>query len=74
MKSDLDGMSERLRTMRHKRMLTQMQLEEKSGVSHGTISNLERGRSHANIDPIVLICDALDIPVQWVICGGEMPE
>lgn len=71
MKSDLKGMANRLRIARKRKGLTMIELAQKAGVSVQGISNVENGRSTATIWLMANICDALDVPLQWMVYGGE---
>ncbi|MFD4660851.1 helix-turn-helix domain-containing protein [Kitasatospora sp. NPDC058444] len=60
----------RLRSMRRERGLSQVQLQERSGVDNKTISRVENGHRNVGLDELVRLADALDVPV-WRLLRDE---
>lgn len=51
----------KIKELREKRKLTQVQLEELSNVSHNYISEVERGLHDTSIEVLVKLCIALKV-------------
>lgn len=73
MKADLNGMPGRIQAARELSGKTQVELAEQVYCNNRTLSNMERGRTVPNVDTLARICDALDISMQWIVYGGELP-
>ena len=56
----------RLKAIRHWRGMTQMQLEFKTGIGQGYLSDLESGRRSGTWETIAKLAQALDVPVAWL--------
>lgn len=56
---------ERLRNLRKSRAMTIEALAERSGVSSGLISQVERGRVSPTMDSFWKLCQALDVPLHF---------
>jgi transcriptional regulator with XRE-family HTH domain len=76
------GMNEagpRLRQLRKSRKLTLLEVAERSGVTKGFLSLLERGHSRVSVPTLLRICDAIgitigslfDYPVETVVREGS---
>ncbi|MFM9917924.1 helix-turn-helix domain-containing protein [Lacisediminihabitans sp. H27-G8] len=76
------GMNEagpRLRQLRKSRRLTLLEVAERSGVTKGFLSLLERGHSRVSVPTLLRICDAIgitigslfDYPVETVVRKGS---
>ena len=52
-----------LRTLREQRGFTKCAMSERSGVSLSTLSRLESGRSVPNIETLVKLANAIEIPL-----------
>lgn len=72
MKTDLNGMTGRIRAARELSSKTKKELAEETYCSKCTVANMECGRNMPNIDTLARICEALDVSLQWVLCGGEI--
>lgn len=60
-------MGSKVREFREKRKMSQEELAEKSGVSRGTISAIETGRSeNVNSKTLLRIAEALDTTVDQI--------
>lgn len=57
---------EKLRLRRKQKRLSIKQVSEKSGISIGMLSLVERGRSMPSVRSMRAICDALEMPVRWL--------
>lgn len=55
----------RIRTLRKSKQITLAQLAEKSDLSIGYISQLERGLAQPSINALINIAQQLDVTVQW---------
>lgn len=55
---------ERIRQLRKSRDFTQEQLAERTGRSVDAVSNLERGINTPNFNSLVLLGEALDVPLR----------
>jgi len=56
----------RLKAIRHWRDMTQMQVEFKTGIGQGYLSDLENGRRAGTPETIAKLAQALDVPVAWL--------
>jgi transcriptional regulator with XRE-family HTH domain len=65
-------LGERLKFCRLAREMTQTQLEEITGVSHGTISAYELDKYEPTLFGICCLADALDIPLDFL--AGRLTE
>ena len=63
----------RLAEKRKKLMLTQVEVEEKAGLSRRYLSNIERGRSIPSIDVLMQVADILHMTPDEVLIGA-VPE
>ena len=63
---------ERLKMCRLAREMSQVKLEDKSGVSHGTISSYELDKSEPTLLYASCLADALDIPLDFL--AGRLTE
>ncbi len=63
---------DRLRRLRRERMLTQLQLAERAGVAHTTISRIESGAiEYPRFDTIRDLAAALGVDPAELVRGGE---
>lgn len=66
-----------LRSWRHKRRVSQLDLALSSGVSQRHVSFLESGRSHPSRGMVVQLSEALDVPLrarnEWLSAAGFAP-
>lgn len=66
------GVGHRLRLRRKVRRLSLQDVAERSGLSIGLVSQIERGLSTASLRSLNLICRALDMPMRWLFeCEAE---
>ncbi|WP_151718427.1 helix-turn-helix domain-containing protein [Gemmobacter serpentinus] len=61
----------KLRLRRKRRQLSLKEVSEKSGLSIGLLSLVERGLTMPSVRSMRAICGALDMPVLWLFEGGE---
>jgi transcriptional regulator with XRE-family HTH domain len=58
-----------LKDLRKRRGLTLVQLAQASGVAHGNLSRIERGREGVTVKRVVQIADALAMPASEVFAA-----
>lgn len=72
------NIGEAIKEMRTDRRLSQKELAEKAAISQNALCNIEKGYSFPSKDTIKAICDAMDIPVSWLlfslITEEDVPE
>lgn len=56
----------RIRSLRKLKGLTLMQLSQRTGLSHGYLSQIERGISQPSVASLVEIAQALGVTMQWL--------
>ena len=59
---------------RKQKNMTQAMLGEKVGVTNKTISRWETGKYMPDLDTIPVLCNALDISVNELLCGEHINE
>ncbi len=69
--SQKSGLGQQIRQRRRIKDFTLTQLAEKSGLSVGLLSQIERGISSPSLKSMTQICSALDIPVSWLFDNGS---
>lgn len=76
----LSSVLDRIDQRRNELGLTEQALSIKSGCSKDLIRNWRRKvaagdhRSGANMGSLEAIASALDVPVQWLLTGGDLPS
>lgn len=68
-KSEIKAFGKRLKTIRQKKGLTQLDLELESGISRTEISRIENGQKNIEFFTIVKLADALDIDIAKFFIG-----
>ena len=68
------NIGEAIKEMRTDRGLSQKELAEMSGISQNALCNIEKGYSFPSNDTIKAICDAMDIPVSWLLFSSITEE
>lgn len=63
-----------LRIARNQLGLTQQQVADRANISLNHYSEIERGTAKPSIDILILICDALHLPVPEVFRGVVVPK
>lgn len=66
-----EGFSQRLRTLRKARDLSQTQLGEKAGLHYTHIGRFERGTSRPGGDTLKRLADALDTTSDYLLDGAS---
>ncbi|WP_147181722.1 MULTISPECIES: helix-turn-helix domain-containing protein [Alphaproteobacteria] len=66
--SELGG---RIRLRRKVKRLTLAQVAEAAGISTAQLSQIERGNAMPSVDKLVLLCQAIDMPVSWLFDGAD---
>lgn len=54
-----------------RRGLRQQDIEDRTGIPQGTVSNVLRGRSALTVHNLRLICEALDVPPVDIVRAAE---
>lgn len=67
--SDAKVIGEKLRLRRKRKRLSLKDVAEKSGLSIGMLSLVERGLTMPSVRSMRTICDALEMPVRWLFDG-----
>lgn len=62
-KTEIKAFGKRLKSIRQKKGLTQLDLELESGISRTEISRIENGQKNIEFFTIVKLADALDIDI-----------
>jgi DNA-binding XRE family transcriptional regulator len=57
----------RLKAIRKLCRMTQMELEFRTGIGQGYLSDLENGRRSGTPETIAKLAQALEVPVEWLI-------
>lgn len=57
----------RMKIVRNRRCVTQMQLGKRLGISHSTISNFETGRRVPTLATFVQLAQALDVSTDYLL-------
>lgn len=65
------GIGHKLKLRRKVRCLSLKEIAERSGLSIGLISQIERGISTPSLRSLRQICAALDMPVRWLFEGSD---
>lgn len=63
-----------IKEMRTDRRLSQKKLAEMSGISQNALCNIEKGYSFPSKDTVKAICDAMDVPVSWLLFSSITEE
>ena len=66
--------AERIRTVRKGNGIRQKDLAKAVGISHGALTNFEKGRRRISIDWLKKIADALDAPVAYFLEDDPRPS
>lgn len=66
---DHKELGKRIRAERRKHDLTQEQLAEMAEISESFMGHIERGGRTLSIETLVKISNALDLNIEYIICG-----
>ena len=66
---NIEESGKRIAELRKKKKLTQEGLAEVIGMSHETINSIEKGKKGTSIDTLVLIAEALDTSMDYIVTG-----
>lgn len=66
---NIEESGKRIAELRKKKKLTQEGLAEVIGMSHKTINSIEKGKKGTSIDTLVLIAEALDTSMDYIVTG-----
>lgn len=64
---DLKNSGKIIKNLRKTKHISQAELAELCGISEGHIKNIESGSKPPGLDVLVKICNALGIPVEYII-------
>lgn len=67
---DLDGISTRLKLIRHKLNLTPNQVCKKTGISTGNLCELENGKYPPSAKTIILLSEMYGVSTDWILKGS----
>ena len=60
---------QRIRNQRKKKMLTQEQLAELTGISLSFVGHIERGTRAVSVETLARICKALEADMHYIVFG-----
>jgi transcriptional regulator with XRE-family HTH domain len=66
-------LSQRLRSIREQKSLTQGDIEERTGLKRSYVSRLEHGRTIPSLATLEKFAQALDVPLYTFFYDGETP-
>lgn len=66
---NIEESGKRIAELRKKKKLTQEGLAEVIGMSHKIINSIEKGKKGTSIDTLVLIAEALDTSMDYIVTG-----
>jgi len=58
--------SERLKTLRKEKKLTQKELAEQIGISQKSYSHWETGKNEASLENLIKLADLLEVSIDWL--------
>lgn len=58
--------TDRLKTLRKEKKLTQKELAEQIGIKQNSYSDWETGKNEPNLENIVKLADLLDVSLDWL--------
>jgi DNA-binding XRE family transcriptional regulator len=67
------SLGERLRAFRKEKRQTLKELSELIGISHGTLSDIETGKTKPSADTLASLCRNADISIEWLLTGNGEP-
>lgn len=65
--SPVNELGTRLRQRRKVRRMTLATVAEAAGISTAQLSQIERGNAMPSVDKLVLLCQALEMPLSWLL-------
>jgi transcriptional regulator with XRE-family HTH domain len=65
--------SERLRTIREKKTLSQGDIEQRTGLKRSYVSRVENGHTVPSIDTLEKMARALEVPLYQLFYDGDLP-
>jgi transcriptional regulator with XRE-family HTH domain len=63
----IEKIAMRIKALRAKRKITQAELAERAGISHGYLARLETGRQDPTITTLEKLAKALKVPVEKLL-------
>lgn len=66
--------SERLKELRIKHNLTQVQLAEKTNISDRTIQTYEYGKKEPTLSKLIIFADLFDVSIDYLVGRTDNPE
>lgn len=70
----METIGERLRTARLRRVLTQQELQARSGILEVTISRIENGHHQPRASTVRKLAVALDVTAEWLMFGEKRED
>ena len=58
--------SERLKTLRKEKKLTQKELAEQIGISQKSYSHWETGKNEPSLENLIKLADLLEVSIDWL--------
>jgi transcriptional regulator with XRE-family HTH domain len=71
---DLQGISSRLKQIRHRLELTPNQIFQRTGISTGNLSELENGKYPPSAKTLILLSELYGISIDWILKGETHPR
>lgn len=68
---NIEESGKRIAELRKEKKLTQEGLVEVIGMSHKTINSIKKGKKGTSIDTLVLIAEALDTTMDYIVTGKK---
>ena len=64
--------SERLKTLRKEKKLTQKELAEQIGISQKSYSHWETGKNEPSLENLIKLADLLEVSIDWLFGREQM--
>jgi transcriptional regulator with XRE-family HTH domain len=68
---NMEAMGKRIKEFRIRNGMTLVQLSEIIGISHGSLSGLENGKSKPSAETLANFCLNTEIDIRWLLTGKE---
>jgi len=67
----MDTIGKRIRWAREKKGLTQLDIKQKTGISSGNLSDIEKDKSLPSAKALISLKRELDVSIDWLLTGEE---